>query len=109
MKMTLTIKAQNYVDAAVVTADQAADVAREAQVKLDQASPTGYGPSHAVWYFMALVEESLIRARAYQGAVEGAVAAHNYPEAKRRLSNLRTEAEGVQINAEKVVEAAQKS
>jgi hypothetical protein len=92
-----------------VTARQADEVTRAAQAKLDQASPSGYGHSHPAWYHLNLADESLARARAYAGAVEGAVAAHNYPEAKRRLSNLRSEAEGVQFNAKKVVEAAQKS
>jgi hypothetical protein len=96
------------VDTAEVTAHQADEVTRAAQAKVDQASPTGYGPSHPAWYHLNLVEESLARAKAYAGAVEGAVAAHDYPEAKRRLANVRTEAEGVLFNAEKVVEAAQK-
>jgi len=109
MKLTLVVQAQNLVDAAEVTARQADEVTRAAQVKLDQASPSGHGRSHPAWYHLDLVDASLRRAKAYAGAVEGAVAAHNYPEAKRRLSNVRSEAEGVQFNAEKVVEAAQKS
>jgi hypothetical protein len=106
--MTLIVQAQNYVDAAEVTARQADEVTRAAQAKLDQTSPSGYGHSHPAWYFLSLVDESLARAKAYTGAVEGAVAAHNYPEAKRRLSNVRIEAEGVLINAQKVVAATQK-
>lgn len=100
-KPTIAAQAKAAADSAAEAARLANQAAAAAQRASDEKRGVRFGPKVAAWEWVDYAEQSANRANAYAHAAIGAASVHNFPEAKRRLRNVQSEADGAWSNAER--------